>query len=129
MLLTIASILCWCASMFLPAVDLGFVLVHGWQFLIHGWQGLASLNIGGFSWLANPLLMVAWLSFFFWPRRRGLALAWAAVALAVGLTSFLYNALGSAQEGIRIEEFAFGFYLWLGGAVLQVVAAVVRVRE
>jgi hypothetical protein len=129
LLLTAASILCWCVSLLLPAVDLGFVLVRGWQFLIHGWQGLVSLNIGGLSWLANPLLVGAWLCFFLWPRRRGLLIWWAVAALAVALTSFLYNALGSAQQGIRIEDFALGFYLWLASALLQTVAAMVRLRE
>lgn len=127
--LSVLSILCWCASLFVPAVDLGMVVAYGWQFLLYGWQGLTALSIGGLSWLANPLLLGAWLSFFAPRRYRRLAAALAVSAFAVALTSFLFNALGSEQGGVRIEDFALGFHLWLASALLQAVAAIVRSRE
>jgi hypothetical protein len=121
-MLSALSILCWSISLLLPAVDLGTVVAHGWQFLLYGWQGLTSLNIGGLSWLANPLLVAAWLSFFAFRSHSRVALAFAVSALAAGLTSFLFNAFGGAGGGVKIEDFALGFHLWLASALLQTAA-------
>jgi hypothetical protein len=123
-LVATVSILCWLISLAQPAVDMGVVVVYGWQFLFYGWQGLVELNIGGLSWLTNPLLWGAWLSFFAFHRHRTLVMALSLGACVTALTSFLFNALGSDKGGVTIEDFALGFHLWLASAVLQAVAAI-----
>lgn len=128
-LVTTLSILCWSISLVQPAVDMGVVVVYGWQFLFYGWQGLVELNIGGLSWLTNPLLWGAWLSFFLFRPHRALVLSLALGAIIAALTSFLFNALGSARGGVTIEDFAPGFHLWLASALLQATAAVMTWRE
>jgi hypothetical protein len=119
------AFLAWCASLALPAITMGPFSVYGWDFLIRGWQGLTALNIGGISWLANPLLLAAWLNIYFLAERRhvGLICAWAAAAAS--LTSFLFNLLGQADTGLIIEDYDIGFYLWLAGAFLQALSSTV----
>lgn len=120
--LTIASILCWSASLLLPAVDMGPVTVMGWQFLTQGWRGIPALNIGGLSWLANPLLVAAWLAFFLLAKRRPTMIL-ASGALAAALTSPLFNIVNSDQGSLAIEAFAMGFYIWLASTALQTAAS------
>lgn len=127
--LAMLSVLSWSVSLFVPAVDLGSVVAYGWQFLIYGWRGLAALNIGGLSWLANPLLLGAWLGFFALRGHRGVVLAVSLGAMFAALVSFLFNWLGSGSAGLRIEDFALGFHLWMGSTLLQAAAAVLRFGE
>jgi hypothetical protein len=115
----------WCASLALPAITMGPFSVYGWDFLIRGWQGLTALNIGGISWLANPLLLIAWLNIFFFVERRHVGLICAWVAAGTALTSFLFNLLGQSDTGLIIEDYDIGFYLWLAGAFLQAMSSTV----
>lgn len=119
--IALLSFLSWCASLALPALTLGTFSVPGWQFLVHGWKGLAALSIGGVSWLANPLLVLAWLSLAT-PKYAQLAAICAGLAALAALTSFLFNMLGGGGEELLISGYDIGFYLWLMGPLLQSVA-------
>jgi hypothetical protein len=92
---------------------------------VEGWRGLAALSIGGVSWLANPLLLAAWLSLlaprFLW---SGVICAWLAALAA--FTSFLFNALGSGGAGLMISDYSIGFHLWLAATLISAVAQTMR---
>lgn len=126
-LIALASLVSWCVSLLLPAITLGSFSVPGWQFLMQGWKGLTSLNVGGLSWLANPLLVVSWLAFTF-PRYRLVAPVCAGLALLAALTSFLFNLLGGAEAGLLISAYDVGFYLWLGSTFLQTAASMLQMQ-
>lgn len=127
--LTILSIVCWALSLLLPAANLGIVTANGWEILVSAWRAIGSLDIVGLSWLANPLLLGAWLTFFAFPGHRHLLAGLASGALFAALTSFLYNAVTNESEGMLVESFEPGFYVWLASTLLQTVAAIVRLQE
>jgi hypothetical protein len=122
--LAILSILTWAVSLFLPAADVGFFVAYGWQVLVEGWRGVFDFDIVGLSWLTNPLLLGAWLSFFFFRNPWPAVLAW--VALATAVTSLLFINLSDQAE--LFEGFGPGFYLWLVAVLLQAVAAAVMFK-
>jgi protein-S-isoprenylcysteine O-methyltransferase Ste14 len=87
--------------------------------LVEGWRGIFAFDIMGLSWLTNPLLLGAWLSFFFlrnpWPAVLAVG------ALATAATSFLFAT--TSEEAELFEGFGPGFYLWLVAVLLQATAA------
>jgi hypothetical protein len=117
--LAILSIWTWAVSLFLPAADVGFFVASGWHVLVEGWRGILDFDIFGLSWLTNPLLLTAWLSFFFFRTPWAAVLALAALATAV--TSFLFVTFSEHAE--MFEGFGPGFYLWLVAVLLQAAAA------
>lgn len=128
LVLTIVSMLSWCGSLLLPAVDMGPVTATGWQFLVQGWRGIPALSPGGLSWVANPLLIATWWSLF--ATRGGThELILACGALVAALSSFLFNLSVRGEDGLRIESFAIGFYLWLLSTVVQALACLERSRH
>lgn len=128
LILTVVSMLAWCGSLPLPAVDMGPVTATGWQFLIDGWRGIPAHSLGGLSWLANPLLIATWWVLLA-DRGRALGLILSCCALVAALSSFLFNLSVPGEGGLRIERFAIGFYFWLVSPGVQVLACLERRRH
>ena|SRR5215471_198231 len=107
--------------------------VYGWDLLITGWLVVFDDNpLKLFIWLANPIMVVAWIRYL---RGRWSA-AWTSSLFALGLTlSFLLveSLLGPGPEGVNVEDFemreivsyGIGYWLWVASAAVLVVGVTV----
>lgn len=125
--LPILALLLWCASLWLPSVDVrGGPIVNGFELLVRGWEGVGR---GLYAWLANPAFIAAFIVSLF-PRHARTALVIAVVALALAVSSFFAAALlrwhGTSAPAISFEP---GFYVWLAAAAVLCVHGVLRVRR
>jgi hypothetical protein len=92
-----------------------------WGLLLIGWLGVFD---GMFAWLANPLLLVAWV-FTAVGRSRTSAVSCAIVALGFSLSFLVHNDILTDEGGGRsaITEYGWGYWLWNMSIVLEVAAA------
>ncbi|WP_156778000.1 hypothetical protein [Chlorobium ferrooxidans] len=87
--------------------------------LLFGWIGLL---IGYYAWIANPLLLVSWLSFLFNSYSIG---SMASIGSVVFMFSFLMiNTMPSIETSIKyqITGYGPGYWLWVASAVCSVAA-------
>jgi hypothetical protein len=80
---------------------------------------------GIFEWLANPVLLVAWV--FSFAGKNGIALL-LGIAAAALMTAFLFRTTIVASEAptyAKITGCAAGYWLWLSSAIVAVFGAAV----
>ena len=97
-------------SLLLPAIEVANgPSFTGLEILRQGWQGT---RLGIWAWYANPLFLLAVL--FAGARYVRIAVAFSALAIGIGLTSFRAS-VTAAVAGSPLPEYQFssGFYLWL----------------
>ena len=84
----------------------------GLDLLLGGWAGLAAAEP---AWLANPLLILAWLALGLRRWRVALALAVGALALAASALTRETITVLAAQETtpFLVEQVRLGAYFWL----------------
>jgi hypothetical protein len=101
--------------------DAGFVIV------LFGWYDIFG-SLAGFTWLANPLIWLGWIS-----------VRYAKKSLMYGLTAFLLMAIFAFTKSItnpgpcgswlepsycpqlKIEKLNLGYYLWIASAISLVI--------
>jgi hypothetical protein len=110
----------WGASLMLPAAaGAGGPVLRGSDVLLRGWE---TLDSGVYAWLANPLFFLAAALCIYGARR--IAGSVALLALVLAATSF---GAGAALEraGTTVPDFTFasGFYVWLAGHVVLLLAS------
>jgi hypothetical protein len=93
------------------------------RLLLEGWRGLAS---GYFEWLANPALLLCWILTLRGKRPQALASALLALGLMLIFLGRQTLRLPGGQPGAAIVAYGAGYWLWLGSALLMVVAAARR---
>ena len=88
----------------------------GYFLLIIGLLGVAD---GHFAWLANPALLIAWLSMGLW-RMRYISLKFSLIAVALALSFLLHRTILANEGGARdaIVGYGTGYVLWLVSMVL-----------
>jgi hypothetical protein len=95
----------------------------GWRLLLQGWRAMP----GGYvEWLANPALLISWAACA--SGRRFLAIASACTAVALMLVFLCRRNLETplSASGMTVVAYGPGYWLWLGSALLMVVASVSR---
>src|SRR2546430_2894145 len=125
-LITLASIIVFAASLtqkgFSTAGEGPGDWSPGLYLLVFGPLGLLAAI---FEWLANPLLLAAWIFSFVGKNKIALLLGVAATAF---LAAFLFRQtiiVSEAPTYAKITGYAAGYWLWLTSAVLIVVSATV----
>jgi hypothetical protein len=93
------------------------------RLLLEGWKGLAS---GYFEWLANPALLLCWILTLRGNRPPAVASAVLALGLMLVFLCRQTLRLPGGQPGATIVAYGAGYWLWLGSALLMVVAAARR---
>lgn len=120
----LASVICYLASLPSNAYceGLGTNCVRGFMSLIFGAFQLVDAPLSGLPWLANPLLVIGWLSIFLLPRG----------AVFLTLASLLCASMFLATPGVMFDEggghrqvnsFEMGYWLWLASCALGFLAA------
>ncbi|WP_176042717.1 hypothetical protein [Burkholderia stabilis] len=119
-----ASLLLYLVAMFTAPFRTGAPQPHpwadGWQVLLTGWMGVFA---GIYAWLANPLVLAAWLLTV--KRHRTQAVVLAVLALLVG-ASFLTQHRILVNEAGDVEPVhldAIGYWCWLASFGAAAVAA------
>jgi hypothetical protein len=116
----------WLGSLLLPAVEVqSGPIFTGLDVLRRGWSAGSSAV---FAWYANPLFAAA-IVFQWWASRRA-ALAFAALAFLLGLSS-LWAAEQAGLVGISVPPFSFraGYYVWLVALGVALIVSVVEFRH
>jgi hypothetical protein len=91
--------------------------------LVCGWYALALVG-SGICWMANPILMFAWILIFKQKRLAWLfaLLSFLAAASFLGFDTVLVNEAGTHEP---IEMFGPGYWLWLASCFAATVGALV----
>jgi len=117
-------------SMILFAVSLtqnGFSVEHsgadawpGWGLVVFGPLGLFSGEPANLVWMANPLLLLAWLTFI---EPTGIfTFCFGLVALIVAGSFLFFSKIAVAESGLSsvIASHGLGYWLWLGSICCSV---------
>jgi hypothetical protein len=113
------SLLAYAVSLFLQAIR-GW---PGWSAVLLGWLTLLSFCPANFTWLANPLVLIAWGLIFRGDRRWAIIFSIFAVGLAASflLCDRVINNEGGAPE--PIGERLSGYWLWLCSMILAAISS------
>jgi hypothetical protein len=114
----------------------GQVTYSGGWLLVIGWLGLLAMQ---FAWLANPIVLLAWLLLSRYAAGAGRS--WALAALIAGiaalvlsadtLTLFSYNvpARGDDMVPYRLEQVLAGTYFWWASQTTVALGALLSLRN
>jgi hypothetical protein len=83
-----------------------------------GWLGVFE---GVFAWLANPLLLAAWISLALGHQRIALETAAAAVAFALSFFTVDTILVNEAGGNARVTGVGAGYHLWVASMLVVVV--------
>jgi hypothetical protein len=130
-ILLILSILLFVASLFLDAFYTSQENPRSWSLgfglLVCGWLGLFD---GIVAWLANPLLLAAWILLLLrWPRGIW-PLVFAVAALALALSFLRVDDLMVDEAGGRamVTGYGPGYWVWMSSMLVACVAALLKPR-
>ena len=95
---------------------------QGWGALAFGWLVLAGAD-ANMAWLANPMLLVAWISILL--DRRLVALGFALGALVIGLSFLTFETVVTNEGGVAsaITGYRLGYWVWLASMAVTVLSA------
>lgn len=93
---------------------------NGWSALAAGWLGLLE---GIPAWLANPLLIAAWVAYFRRKYQQSFLLSVAAIGLMLSFILETQVVRGASGLYSAITSYGLGYYLWLSSAVAQMFAS------
>lgn len=99
---------------------------NGFGLLLVGWLGLP---IGYFEWIANPLLLTAWICL--WIRRPGYAASFAAAACAIAVAFMLRDKvlINEAGDIRRIISLDTGYWLWVASTATTLASAIALIIQ
>ena len=127
-----ASVACYLASLFLPAVVGASASAPGWQCLVVGWSALLLLNP---IWLANPAWLAALIAL---GRRRFGVAGWIGLgASTLSLLTILYvwrgllmiPVVGLGEWDSMFTSLGPGFYAWSAAMWIPTLAAAFLRRQ
>ena len=125
-ILLFSSLAAYLLCMLLPP----YATDHGGQdqpnsivLLLLGWFGISA---GYLEWLANPMLLVAWLSIASYRHLSAVGSALLAMGLSI-VFSFRDSVItGELDSLARVTELKAGYWLWVVSAVFALSASVVQ---
>jgi hypothetical protein len=118
-ILTAISVLLFVSSLYcVPFKIEGDDSKPGIVYLLLGWIDLAG---AGISWLANPLLLFAWMYLF----RNVKTSIWLSSIALIFSTSFLCFDESRVNEGRKIISIDSGYYLWLISIIIFFASTIV----
>lgn len=124
MLSGVLYLICLATPAYHPVIGYAEAGVYfGWAALLLGPIGLFG---GHFSWLANPLLWCAWVTF--WRKSYAAALLLSIVSAAMALTFLLPASIPVGSSGNFPYEILYGYYIWLGSIAMSAAAAAACLR-
>jgi len=93
--------------------------------------GLFGLSVGGacLTWLANPLLLVSWITYQKYPK---ISLATSLLAMIVGLSFLTFKEIIINEAGHfgQITGYALGYWFWILSILLLVLGNIyLRIKE
>ena len=90
-----------------------------WAILIYGWMGLFDgiKNIAAFSWLANPLLFIAWVTYFIKNNRTSFFFSCSSLSLMLFFLLPREIIIGANSSHELIAGYGLGYWLWVSSAV------------
>ncbi|MGD1847442.1 MAG: hypothetical protein ACFB10_18795 [Salibacteraceae bacterium] len=111
------SILLFIVSLTFPAFCTnggGDPCVKSLTCLLLGWGGLFHAG-ASIAWLANPMLILAWI---LTPKNRSMALAFSATALVLMLAFLLFDEVKTKESGTYsvIIRYHYGYWFWLSSS-------------
>lgn len=94
--------------------------------MLVGWLGLF---MGYFEWIANPLLLTAWICL--WIRKPGYAASFAAGACAIAVAfvfrdKILINEAGHIGKVISLDA---GYWLWVASTATTLASAIALIIQ
>ena len=93
-------------------------------------SGVAAVFSGNFAWLANCVLIVAWLLAFVDKSVHCLYFSLLAFFLSLHTFRFNFNAVPDKSSCcLLIENFQAGFYFWLASILIMLVMALLAMVE
>ncbi len=95
----------------------------GLGLLVFGWNSVLS---GEIAWMANPMLLLAWISYVI--GKNQISLTFAVISLILMVTFRLRKKFISSEEAstfLKIIGYGPGYWLWLSSGVLAFINAVV----
>lgn len=126
------SIVVYVLSLFFPAVcsqnDCG--KLPGWMAAAFGWSTFSSIGRNPFqfiSWLANPLMLTTWISFFHTNKNK-LLIVVSSLALLCSISFNLVVELSNYNTGTpdSIDQLSIGYWIWLTSIVLAFAAVQIK---
>ncbi len=114
----ITSIILFVFSLPLVAFSVGNEGVYSFMALLLGPLGMIVLDGASFSWLANPCILVAWISAR--AKLSNSAMYASSFALIFGLMFLLFNEIVANEAGTSgtISKIQAGYWFWLISIVL-----------
>lgn len=93
-----------------------------------GFYALVFGVAGHISWLANPLLVLAWIGL---GKKRGTLAACLAIAALLIACTFMRSGqqLAGGSAGTYAYEILSGYYVWIASIVVCVLAGMIQGRE
>jgi hypothetical protein len=91
----------------------------GWRLLLQGWRGVPR---GYVEWLANPALLISWGACLYGRRFLAMTSACGAVVLMLVFLCRRNLEIPISAAGMTVVAYGAGYWLWLGSALVMVVA-------
>ncbi len=100
---------CYCTTTACSDSIMAFLL--GWAAILSG---------AGFSWIANPLLLVAWITL---KKRLKLSMFLSMFAALLSLLFLLFDSVPDNENGgsHQIVSYGLGYWLWIGSTITMLV--------
>jgi len=83
----------------------------------HGWF---SLRGAALSWLTNPILLVAWVTFY---KKMEISMMFAFFAMSVALSFLLFRGIVDNEAGHvnNIVSYGAGYFIWLSSSLIMLI--------
>lgn len=99
----------------------------GFLSLIFGWFGVFMLHVPAFPWLANPMLLISWLTF---NKKSKTSFMLSIGAFTLMISFLLVDEIISNEAGTKskVVFYGLGYWLWLLSSFIMVLGHLIKRR-